>query len=216
MDEVPAPSHSMPLPRLLLVTDRHAMQPSFDAALESALRGGARLIQLREKELPSHKLLQLALRAQRLCEGFSAELLINSHVDIARAAHTAGVHFPENELPSDEARRTLGEHALCGVSVHSLEAARRAIEAGADYLVFGSVFSTASHPDAPPAGLKALREVVESAARTGTPVFAVGGINTHNAALCRQAGAHGAAVISAVWDAPDVEAAVRALLAAVA
>lgn len=205
----------MPLPRLLLITNRHAMQPSFDAALESALRGGARLIQLREKDLTGREMLALAQRAQLLCERFGAKLLINSRVDIARTVGAAGVHLPENDLPPDEARRTLGKHALCGVSVHSVEAARGAVEAGADYLVFGSVFPTASHPGAAPAGLDALREVAAFAAQTGTPVFAVGGINADNTGLCREAGAHGIAVISAVWRAPNVEAAVRDLIIAV-
>lgn len=199
----------MTLSRLMLVTDHRLMQPSFDAGLEAARRGGARLIQLREKELAAREVLQLALRAQRLCERSGAKLLINSRADIARAAHADGVHLPENDLPPDMARRTLGAHALCGVSVHSAEAARRAVAEGADYLVFGPVFPTASHPDTPPIGLDALREIAAGASK---PVFAIGGVDAANARLCLEAGAHGVAVISAVWRAPDVEAAVRSLL----
>ena len=196
----------MTLPRLLLVTDRHKMQPSFEAALEAALRGGARLIQLREKDLPPRDVFLLALRAQRLCEKHGASLLINSRADIARAAHADGVHLPENDLPPDAARLALSHHALCGVSVHSVEAAVQATQQGANYLVFGPIFQTSSHPEIAPVGLNALRAVV---AATPLPVYAVGGINAGSTRACIEAGAHGVAVISAVWTANDVTAAVR-------
>jgi len=202
----------MTLPRLLLVTDRRQMQPTFEAALEAALRGGARLIQLREKELAPREVLALAIQAQRLCGKHGAKLLVNSRADIARAAHADGVHLPENDLPPAAARLSLSSHALCGASVHSVEAAREAVAQGADYLVFGPVFSTSSHPDSPPTGLGQLRAVASTASR---PVFAIGGVDGTSAHRCLQAGAYGVGVISAVWRADDIGAAVRSLLATV-
>lgn len=189
------------LPRLMLVTQSARMRPDFLAALEAALRGGARLIQLREKELPDAELLPLARGAQALCEKFGARLLINGRAEIARQIG-AGVHWPENA----ELRF---EGGVNGVSTHSLESARRAAEQGADYLIFGSVFETRTHPGEAPAGLEKLRAVC---AAVDIPVFAIGGVTAQNAAACLAAGAHGIAVIGAAWDAPDVEAAVRALI----
>jgi thiamine-phosphate pyrophosphorylase len=182
------------------------MRPSFDAALEAALRGGARFIQLREKDLSPREVLDLALHAQRLCEKYGAKLVINSRADIARAAHADGVHLPENDVPPAAARLSLGYHALCGVSVHSVEAARLAAHEGADYLVFGPVFQTTSHPGTAPVGLEALREI---ATAVTTPIFAIGGIDTESSRLCLNAGAYGVAVISAVWHAANVVEAVR-------
>jgi thiamine-phosphate pyrophosphorylase len=197
----------MTLPRLLLITDRHSMQPSFEAALEAALSGGARLIQLREKDLLARRLLAVSQTAQKCCEKYRAQLLINTRADITRLCGANGVHLPENELPPDFMRLNQTK-VLCGVSVHSLEAAIRAQEEGADYLLFGSVFSTASHPRQKPAGLERLREICAAVA---VPVFAVGGITVDNATQCLAAGVHGVAVIRSVWQQDDVAMAVRVL-----
>lgn len=208
------------LPSLMLVTQRARMKPDFLAALQSALRGGARFIQLRDKGLPW----QLVFEARLVCRAADARLVVNSRMSqlVCRATGARpeiysrvefpdlffadGVHLPENAPPLE------GRFALRGVSCHSLESARRAVELGADYLVFGSIFETQSHPGAAPAGLEALREVC---AAVEVPVFAIGGVTAQNARLCLEAGAHGIAVIGAAWDAEDVEVAVRELTAIV-
>jgi len=197
----------MTLPPLLLITERRCMAPSFEDALEAALQGGARLLQLREKELPANAALPLARRAQQLCAAHGAQLLINSRADIAQLAGAAGVHLPEDGLPPQSIREKF-PRLLCGVSVHSVAAAQRAEREGADYLLFGSVFPTASHPGRTPAGLARLHAVC---AATALPVFAVGGVTAANARACREAGAHGVAVIRAVWQAASVTTAVQVL-----
>lgn len=184
----------------MLVSQRARMKPDFESAIEAALRGGARLIQLREKDLSDDELLELAQRAKTLCEKYGATLIINGAPQIACALNI-GLHLPE-DVPLPEKMK------LCGASVHSLESARRAAEQGADYLVFGSVFETQSHPGMAPAGLETLREVCVA---VDSPVFAIGGITAQNAKSCLAAGAHGIAVIGAVWDAENIEAAVREL-----
>lgn len=200
------------LPRLIVITQRSLMQPSWEVALLSALRGGARLIHLREKDVAPREVLALAFKAQRLAEVYGAKVLVNARADIARAAHLEGVHLPENELSPRDVQSTLGRHALIGVSVHSLETAQRAAQEGAAYIVFGPVFSTLSHPEALGAGLEALHEI---ATTVSIPVFAIGGIHAENAASCRQAGAHGVAVIRAAWDSANIEVSVRELIASV-
>jgi thiamine-phosphate pyrophosphorylase len=200
------------LPRLMLVTNRRLMQPSFAAALEAALRGGARWIQLREKELAPHELMELALQAQQLCTRYGALLSINSRADIARAAHASGVHLPERGIAPHQARLSLDTGALVGQSVHGVEAAQRAAQQGADYLVLGSVFPTASHPGGTTQGLAALREI---AAATHIPVYAIGGIDVQRIGPCLTAGACGVAVVGAAWQDADVSKNVSALVQAV-
>ena len=188
------------------------MTPSFQDALEAALRGGARLIQLREKDLAPREVFTLARQAQHLVERYGAQLLINSRADIARAVHAAGVHLPQDDIAPMAARLSLDEYCLCGASVHSMATAQRAAQEGANYLVFGSVFPTNSHPGAAPAGIEKLGEIARA---TSLPVYAIGGIDEARARVCRAAGAYGIAVMSAVWQAADVAAAVRGLNAAV-
>jgi thiamine-phosphate pyrophosphorylase len=169
------------------------------------------LIHLREKDLAPHELINLARLAQQQCKKYDAMLLINSSIDVAAAVNAAGVHLPEHGVSSVAAGAACPSAALQSISVHSTEAARRAEEAGADFLVFGSVFPTASHPGEAPQGLEKLEQVVRV---VKCPVFAVGGITAGNVAACLNCGAHGIAVISAVWGAPDVSAAVQTLIRA--
>jgi thiamine-phosphate pyrophosphorylase len=195
----------------MLVTNRHIMQPSFESALEAALHGGARWIQLREKDLAIRDLMDLALQAQQLCARYGAMLSINSRIEVARAARAAGVHLPGTGITASHARTALKPSALIGQSVHSVQAAQRATVEGADYLVFGSVFPTASHPGNAPQGLDALREIT---AATKLPVFAIGGIDVPRIGPCLKAGAYGVAVLSGAWQATNVRHYVSALAGA--
>jgi thiamine-phosphate pyrophosphorylase len=163
---------------------------------------------LREKDLAPRELLALFARAQRISEKFGAKLFLNGRADLARAAHADGLHLPQNEAPLEVARMVLGFHTPAGVSVHSLDEAKAAAQEGADYLLFGSVYETASHPGQPGAGLDALKEIVAS---VRVPVYAVGGITAARVPEILETGAAGIAVISEVWSSPNPTAAVRAL-----
>ena len=199
----------MPLPRLMQVTQNSLMHPDWHTALETALAAGARLVQLREKEASPAQFLQLALRAKALCDRYGAQLVVNGQVEIARETG-AGVHLQESQSVA-AARALLGARCPIGQSVHSVAAAQRAQAEGCNYLVFGSVFATATHPGSIPAGLDALEEVTRL---TSLPVLAIGGITPENAAVCRKHGAHGVAVIRAVWDAQNIAEAVHQFLTA--
>jgi thiamine-phosphate diphosphorylase len=166
-----------------------AMAVVTDAAggLAAAARG-ATLVQLRD---PAATVRRLEQEASRLVDASPLPVLISSRVDVALATGAAGVHLPENDLPVAAARALLGERLL-GRSVHSVEAALQAAQEGADYVVFGPVFATASHPGRPARGLAALEEV---AAAVPVPVLAIGGIDAERAAACREAGAAGFAAI---------------------
>ena len=154
-----------------------------------AIDRGANVLRLRDPGAPVRRLEE---EARRLIRAVAGPVLVSSRVDLALATGAAGVHLPERDLPVAGARRLLGQDRLLGRSVHSLGAAREAAEEGADYLVFGPVFATASHPGQRPAGLRALAEV---AAAVPIPVLAIGGIDAERAEACRREGAAGFAAI---------------------
>lgn len=185
--------------QLYLITGPTSGMP-LDHAVDAALSGGVQWVQLRAKTLPARRQLAWASALGRLCRTHGAVFLINDRVDVAIAAGSHGVHLGEQGLPPAVARRLLPPGALVGVSVHSVEAARAAAAAGADYLMFGNVYPTASHPGKPGAGVDALAQVVAAVDR---PVLAVGGITPANVLEVLATGCAGVAVISAILQAPD-------------
>lgn len=196
--------------RLCLVTDRKAA-PGGDLlrAVEGALDGGLRCVQLREKDLGARALLRLADRMRTLTGRYGATLLVNDRVDIAMAVGADGVHLGAASIPPTEARRLLGPGALIGCSTHSQCELRAAEDGGADFVTFGPVFFTASKAAyGAPVGLSALDAACRA---TRLPVFALGGIGAAQIPETLKAGAHGVALITEVMAAPDPAAAVRNL-----
>lgn len=204
------------VPRFLLVSDRRRMGPDPVAAVLTLAREGLPAFQWREKDLPPASSYDYLCRLSVLLHAagaFSTRILVNDRIDVA-ASLQLGVHLPEDGLPTRVARSILGPGALIGRSTHSADAAVRAQEDGADYITFGPIFETESKKAyGPPQGL----ELLEGIAHTvrGLPVLAIGGITIERAQRCLEAGAHGVAVIGAVWDAPDRAAAWRAFEAAI-
>jgi thiamine-phosphate pyrophosphorylase len=188
--------------RLYIVTDRHeAAGRDLEEIVAAAARGGAGAIQLREKDLSARDLYALGVRLQAALSPYGVPLLINDRLDVALALDAAGVHLAGHSLPTAVARRVLGAGKLLGVSTHSVEEARRAAEDGADFIVFGPVFTTPSKVAyGPPQGLQLLTTVVRA---VRIPVLAIGGIDHTNLPQVVQAGAYGVAMIRAVLAAPD-------------
>jgi thiamine-phosphate diphosphorylase len=164
-----------------------ALVPDASAGLR-AIAHGATVVQLRD---PSATTRRLEREAERLVAESPEPVVISSRVDLALSVGAAGVHLPEHDLPVAAARRLM-RSGLVGRSVHSLAAALTAAAEGADYLVFGPVFPTRSHPDREAVGLERLTEV---ARRVTIPVLAIGGVDPNRAERCRQAGAGGFAAI---------------------
>lgn len=198
---------------LYLVTDRKTTRGrELTWVLERALEGGVRAVQLREKDLGGRELLKLALDVKRLCDRYGAELFINDRVDVAQAADAAGVHLAANSMPVETARELLGPDRKIGVSTHSVEEARAASEAAADFVLFGPIYATDSKlAFGEPQGPAALKTVTDSAS---VPVFAIGGIKQHHLPEITAHGTARIALISAISEAPDPRAAVREMLAA--
>ncbi len=198
------------IPRLYVVTDRQqtAGRP-LEEVVAAAARGGAGMIQLREKDLTARELYDLGARLQSLLTPHCIPLLINDRLDVAQALDAAGVHLAGHSLSPAHARRVLGPDKLIGVSTHSLDHAWQAMREGADFIVFGPVFDTPSKRQyGAPQGLQRLAEVV---AHITCPVIAIGGIDADNLPQVLQTGAHGVAMIRAVLAAPDPCAAAQQL-----
>ncbi len=192
--------------RIYLISDG-AEPARVDAALAS-LPAGAAAVQLRARGLDGRALHERALRLREAIAG-RAPLLVNDRVDVALAAGADGAHLPARGLPSKVARRIAADLIL-GASTHSLPEARMAAAGGADFVTFGPVWRTRSHPGARPAGVAALAEV---AAALAIPVFALGGVDPARAREALAAGAR-VATLGNLLGADDVPAAARAFAAA--
>ncbi len=200
---------------LYLVTDRlQTGGRDLLDVLAGAVAGGARAVQLREKDLQTIEMYRLAQRVLALTRQAGAALVINDRVDVALALGADGVHLTRKSLPPAEVRCLVGPRMLIGVSCHGSEDVREAMEGGADFLVLGPIYATPSKaPYGPP-----LTPAVLSQARAicPLPLFAIGGITAARVPEVLAVGADGVAAISAVLAAPDPTAAARKILEAVA
>jgi thiamine-phosphate pyrophosphorylase len=173
----------------------------------AALDGGVRLVQYRNKTAPEAQRLEQAMELKRLCGARNAALVINDHVDLAVAVDAAGVHLGKEDGLARDARRVIGPDKLIGVSCYdSLQRAQAAVADGADYVAFGSFFSSSVKPGAVRAPLEL---IARAKAMLGVPVVGIGGINHENAPALVAAGIDAVAVISALFGAADVAAAAR-------
>ncbi|MFL5311147.1 MAG: thiamine phosphate synthase [Myxococcales bacterium] len=189
--------------RIYLVTDRRAIPdlPGALAAALSALPIGAAAVQLREKDLSPAELLELARTLLPLCRSAQAPFLVNTRLEVVKAARADGVHLPADGPAVADARRTLGPGALIGRSCHSPAEVATAAREGADFALFGPVWET---PGKEPQGMTALHEATEAAS---LPVFAIGGVTPPRAKRAVNAGAHGVACTRSILGAANPAAA---------
>jgi thiamine-phosphate pyrophosphorylase len=180
-----------------LITDRQKTQGrDLCHVVEEALKGGVRAVQLREKDLSSRELYELAYELRKLTARFNARLFINDRVDVALAVEADGVHLGYNSMPIYRVRKVIGEKKMIGVSCHNQVNAIIAQEKGADFITFGPVFFTPSKAVfGEPVGLGKLEEVANL---MQIPVFALGGISDLNVAEAVASGVHGIALVSAI------------------
>ena len=196
--------------RLYAVTDRAwaADEEDFFRQIEAAVRGGAAIVQLREKRLGDADFLAEAKRFVSLCRRLGAVSIINDRADIALTSGADGVHVGQSDLEAERARALLGPDKIVGVSAHSPEEARQARKAGANYLGCGAAFATGTKSDAKPLSKETIRTVTAAA---GVPVVAIGGVNRENILELRGLDLAGVAVVSGIFAQEDVEAAAREL-----
>ncbi len=195
---------------LYVITDTRLIpRDRFVETVEAAVRGGATMVQLREKETPRKEVIQLARDVLAVTRRYGALLIVNDHPAIAREVGADGAHVGREDPPVVEARAMLGPEAIIGASCYGdVARAVAAEQAGADYVAFGTPFPSPTKPKRTDISLGIFQEVKQ---RVKVPVFAIGGITIDNAPQVIDAGADGIAVISGVFGAPDIEAAARAM-----
>jgi thiamine-phosphate pyrophosphorylase len=199
---------ALPSP-LLVVTDRHLARRPMEDIVCDAIAGGARWFWLRDRDLEPAERKALAFRLGDMVRRAGGSLSIGADIDLAAEVGTGAVHVREF-TDIARARRALGSSALIGLSAHSVADAANAKRAGADYVTLSPIHETASKPGYGPAlGPSA----IEQAARTGIAIVALGGIDAHNAAAARTAGASGVAVMGGVMRSEHPRRSIEALLA---
>jgi len=205
-------SEALKSARLYVIVGSALCRGAVEDAVLAALRGGADVIQLREKGVYEADYVTLARRVKKIVADAGKTFIVNDNPSVALSSGADGVHVGADDVPLLECRLLLGPDAIVGVSTHSVEDVVAASEGGADYVGFGPVFETETKAQARPAlGLEPLRAAAAAAAAAAAkvPLFAIGGMTVERVAGVLATGAHGIAVASAIASAEDVESAAR-------
>lgn len=199
--------------RLYAVTDRSwvGTQTLYEQ-VELALRGGVTCVQLREKELPPAAFLAEAKELKALCARYGVPLIINDNVELALEVDADGVHVGQEDMDAQDVRGLIGPDKILGVTAKTVEQAQIAQRNGADYLGSGAVFGSATKANAKPMSRELLQSICQSVT---IPVVAIGGIHRGNIATLAGTGIRGAAVVSGIFAAADIEEECRVLRAEV-
>jgi thiamine-phosphate pyrophosphorylase len=189
---------------LYVITDKKLIpRDRFIETVEKAIAGGARVVQLREKDTPQEEIIRLGKGLLEVTRRYRIPLIINDSPEIAKEIGADGVHLGKDDPPILRARMLLSKEAIIGVSCYGeIERGLEAEKEGADYVAFGTPFFTPTKPDRLPTPLEVLREAKR---RIGIPIFAIGGINTENARSILETGVDGIAVITSVFGSADPE-----------
>ena len=199
--------------KLYAVTDRSWLgSETLYEQVEKALKGGVTLVQLREKTLDEAAFEKEGQELLELCHHYNVPLIINDNVELAKKIHADGVHIGQSDMEIKNARDLLGADKIIGVTAKTIEQAKAAETAGADYLGSGAVFGTSTKADAKPMELDLFQEICESVT---IPVVAIGGLNKEHLELLKGTGVDGIAVVSALFAADDIEKAAEELKEAV-
>ena len=202
------PRHALERSRLYLVCDAHS-----DAFLDAALRGGVDIVQLRAKHAGDDEIVAAGRRYAAVCARHGALLIINDRPDLVDATGADGVHVGQDDVAIEHARRDVGPDRIVGLSTHSPAQIDAAGElADVDYIGVGPVHATPTKPGRPAVGLELVRYAAVHAA---TPFFAIGGVDSTNAAAVHTAGAGRIAVVRALTQAGDPAVAAATLRAAI-
>ena len=193
-----------------LVTDRDILAGrDLCEAVEESIKGGATVVQLREKKVSDEEFLEIAKKLKKVTDRYNIPLIINDNVKVAKLVDADGVHIGQSDEELTEARKELGDDKIIGVSATNLEEALKAEKDGADYLGIGAVFFTGSKKDINiPMGIEGLKEIVD---RINIPSVAIGGVHLDNVKEVMGTGTDGVAVISEILGKENIFEATKTL-----
>ena len=195
---------------LYLCTDRELMtSDTIEEGVELAIKGGATIVQLREKTCDGKEFLRLAQSVKEVTDAYEIPLIINDRIDIALAVDADGVHLGQKDIPAAAAREILGRHKIIGVSAYSAELALQAQKDGADYIGVGDVFGTSTKADTHHVSVEELRKIRKM---VKLPIVAIGGVQADNIQKLKGTGIDGVAVISAVLGAEHINEAAEEIV----
>ena len=194
---------------LYAITDRHWLnEKTLYSQVELALKGGATMIQIREKDLDENAFLKEAEQIQSLCAKYCVPFIVNDNVELAVKIGADGVHVGQSDMAAKDVRALIGKDKILGVSAQTVKQAIEAQKCGADYLGTGAVFPTGSKDDAQVLGVQTLKEICSA---VNIPVVAIGGISKDNILELKKSGIAGVSVISAIFAQNDIVAATAEL-----
>lgn len=195
---------------LYLVTDRTLMYTkTLEEAVIQAVHGGCTMVQLREKDASSLEFYEIALRIRDITRQSNIPLIINDRVDIALAVDADGIHIGQSDLPAGMVRKLIGGDKLLGVSVSTREAAKKAVQDGADYLGVGAMYPTGTKTEAELVTMEELRRIRSA---VSIPIVVIGGINKKTVPSFAGTGIDGLAVVSALISQEDIAGAADELI----
>ena len=196
--------------KIYLVTDEKAcLGKDFYVCIEEAIKGGVKIVQLREKNISTKDFYEKALKVKEICKNYGALFIINDRLDIAQAVGADGVHLGQSDMPIEKAREILKDKFLIGATARNIEEAKKAELLGADYIGSGAIFGTSTKDNAKKLEMEDLKKIVNS---VKIPVFAIGGININNVWILKNIGLQGICSVSGILSEKDCKKAVENIL----
>lgn len=196
--------------KIYLVTDEKACNgKDFYKCIEESIKGGVKIVQLREKNSSTKDFYEKALKVKKICKNYGALFIINDRLDIAQAVEADGVHLGQTDMPIEKARKILKNKFLIGATARNAKEAKKAELLGADYIGSGAIFGTNTKDNAKKLEMEDLKKIVNS---VKIPVFAIGGINISNVSLLKNIGLQGICLVSGILSEKNCKKAVELML----
>ena len=196
--------------KIYLVTDEKACnRKDLYKCIEESIKGGVKIVQLREKNISTKDFYEKALKVKEICKNYGVLFIINDRLDIAQIVKADGVHLGQSDMPIEKAREILKDKFLIGATARNIEEAKKAELLGADYIGSGAIFGTSTKDNAKKLEMEELKKIVTS---VKIPVFAIGGININNINLLKTIGLQGICSVSGILSEKDCKKAVELML----
>ena len=196
--------------KIYLVTDEKACnRKDLYKCIEESIKGGVKIVQLREKNISTKDFYEKALKVKEICKNYGVLFIINDRLDIAQIVKADGVHLGQSDMPIEKAREILKDKFLIGATARNIEEAKKAELLGADYIGSGAIFGTSTKDNAKKLEMEELKKIVTS---VKIPVFAIGGININNVSSLKNIGLQGICAVSGILSEKDCKKAVDIML----